>query len=174
METPRTLVTPDGAVLSYRLWRSDATPRRLVVLLHGLASNMSRWSEFVEHTALKDSWDILQPDLRGHGESFSRTPVSLTQWSDDLLALLDSEGYEQAVLIGHSLGAQVAMQFAHRYPARVVGLVLIDPIFHDALRGSMRAIRIMRPVLGLVIGASRALNFRGFLRPGDAGRVLEC
>ncbi len=173
METLRTLLTPDGATLSYHLWHATGTSRRLIVLLHGLASNMTRWSEFVEHTTLKDSWDILRLDLRGHGESFSRTPVSLTQWSDDLLAVLDSEGYEQAVLIGHSLGAQVAMQFAHRYPPRVAGVVLIDPIFHDALRGSMHTIRIMRPVIALVIGTIRLFNFFGLRRRNIPKRDLR-
>lgn len=173
METLRTLLTPDGATLSYRLWRTGTAPRRLVVLLHGLASNMTRWSEFVEHTTLKDSWDILRLDLRGHGESFSRTPVSLKQWSDDLLAIIDSEGYEDAVLIGHSLGAQVAMQFAHRHAPRVSGLVLIDPIFHNALRGSMRTIRIMKPVIGLTVGGIRLLNFLGLRRRNIPKRDLR-
>jgi pimeloyl-ACP methyl ester carboxylesterase len=39
---------------------------------------MSRWSEFVEHTSLKQTWDLLRPDLRGHGESFPRGRLSLT------------------------------------------------------------------------------------------------
>jgi alpha-beta hydrolase superfamily lysophospholipase len=63
MEMHRTLVTPDGAALGYRLWRGGTAPRRLIVLLHGVASNMTRWSEFVEFTTLKRGWDILRLDL---------------------------------------------------------------------------------------------------------------
>ncbi len=140
MDTLRTLQTVDGVTLGYRLWRGGATPRPLLVLLHGMASNMTRWSEFIEHTTLKEIWDILCPDLRGHGESFWRGPLRLEIWSDDLRAMLDAEGYEQAVLVGHSLGAQVAMHFASHQPARVRGLVLIDPVLHRALRGGMRTV----------------------------------
>jgi pimeloyl-ACP methyl ester carboxylesterase len=60
-----------------------------VLLLHGLASNLTRWSEFVERTTLSDDRDLIRVDLRGHGDSPTRGPISLESWSVDLLALLD-------------------------------------------------------------------------------------
>jgi esterase len=173
MDTPRSLRTADGATLGYRLCRESAAPRRLIVLLHGVASNMTRWSEFVEFTTLKESWDILRLDLRGHGESFWRGRLSLEVWCDDLRAILDAEGCEQALLIGHSLGAQVAVQFAARFPARVRGLVLIDPVFHDALRGALRAASRLKPVLRLLIGLIRLLNALGLRRRHIPNRDLR-
>lgn len=164
MEMIRTLPTAGGAMLGYRLFRGAAAPRRLIVLLHGVASNMSRWSEFVEHTSLKQTWDLLRPDLRGHGESFMRGRLSLEIWCRDLRDILDAEGYEQALLIGHSLGAQVAVQFAARYPARVRGLVLIDPIFHQALRGGMQVLSRLRPAVSLLAVLLRLLNRLGLRR----------
>ncbi len=164
MEIHHTLVAPDGARLGYRLWRSEAAPRRLIVLLHGVASNMTRWSEFVEHTSLKETWDLLRPDLRGHGESFSRGRLGLEIWCRDLRDVLDAEGYDQALLIGHSLGAQIAVQFAARYPARVHGLVLIDPIFHQALRGGMRVLDRLRPAVSLLAVLVRLLSRLGLRR----------
>ena len=173
METLRTLRTVDGITLGYRLTRQAATPRRLIVLMHGVASNMSRWSEFVEHTALKDSWDVLRLDLRGHGESFVRGGLDLDTWSRDLRDILDAEGYEQALLIGHSLGAQVAVQFAARFPARLLGLVLIDPIFQQALRGSLRVMHILRPVVSLTAAVMRLLNSLGLRRRSVPNRDLR-
>ena len=164
METLRTLRTVDGITLGYRLTRKAATPRRLIVLMHGVASNMSRWSEFVEHTTLKDNWDVLRLDLRGHGESFVRGGLDLDTWSRDLRDILDAEGYEQALLIGHSLGAQVAVQFAARFPARLLGLVLIDPIFQQALRGSLRVMHMLRPAVSLTAAVIRMLNLLGLRR----------
>jgi len=164
MEMIRTLSTADGAMLGYRLFRGTAAPRRLIVLLHGVASNMSRWSEFVEHTSLKETWDLLRPDLRGHGESFTRGRLSLEIWCRDLRDILDAEGYDQALIIGHSLGAQVAVQFAARYPARVRGLALIDPIFHQALRGGMRVLSRSRPAVSLLAALIRLLNRLGLRR----------
>ena len=164
MEVLRSLRTVDGATLGYRLLRETAAPRRLIVLLHGVASNMTRWSEFVEHTMLKNSWDILRLDLRGHGTSFMRGKLGLEIWCRDLRDILDAEGYEQATIVGHSLGAQVAVQFAARYPARVRGLALIDPVFHQALRGSLRTVSLLRPVVAGLAGLIRLLNALGLRR----------
>src|SRR3989344_38634 len=164
MEAIRILPTADGATLGYRLFRGAAAPRRLIVLLHGVASNMSRWAEFEEHTALQRTWDLLRLDLRGHGESFARTGLNLDVWSRDLRDILDAEGYEQALLIGHSLGAQIAMQFAARFPARLLGLVLIDPIFQRALRGSLLTLNRLRPAIRLLVAGVRLVNSLGFRR----------
>jgi esterase len=173
MEILRTLHSADGVALGYRLFRGTAASRRLIVLLHGVASNMSRWSEFVEHTSLKQTWDLLRLDLRGHGESFTRGRLGLEIWCRDLRDVLDAEGYDQALLIGHSLGAQVAVQFAARYPARARGLVLIDPIFHQALRGGMRALSRLRPAVGLLVGLIRLLNALGLYRRHLPARDLR-
>jgi len=173
MEIHRTLVTPDGAVLGYRLWRGGTAPRRLIVLLHGVASNMTRWSEFVEFTTLKQSWDILRLDLRGHGESFRRGTLDADRWCEDLRNILDAEKCAQALLVGHSLGAQVAVQFAARFPARVRGLVLIDPVFHQALRGGMRTASRLKPLIRLLIGSIRLLNALGLRRRHIPNRDLR-
>ncbi len=173
MDVLRTLRTVDGATLGYRLWRKAATPRQSIVLLHGMASNMTRWSEFIEQTTLKESWDILCPDLRGHGESFARNRLNMETWCRDLLALLDAEGCGRVVLIGHSLGAQVAVHFAARHPARVRGLELIDPVFHQALRGTLRAASLARPVIRWIVSVILFLNRLGLRRLRIPGRDLR-
>ncbi len=173
MDALRTLRSADGTRLGYRLWREGSKPRRAIVLLHGMASNMTRWSEFVEHTTLKQNWDILRPDLRGHGESFTRGRIGLEAWSRDLQTLLDVERYEKAVVIGHSLGAQVAVHFAAQQPDRVRGLVLIDPVFHQALRGTMRAADSLRPMLEGIVSLILFLNRLGLRRHRIPGRDLR-
>lgn len=165
MDEFRRLRLPDGVTLGYRLWRAPAHPRRqTLVLLHGLASNHTRWSEFTEQTALKASWDILRPDLRGHGESGTRGNIGLEIWCDDLKQLLDAEGCDRVVIAGHSLGAQVGYLFASRYPERVAGLVLIDPVCRPALRGWLRLVRLGAPLLRVVIAILRLLNRLGLRR----------
>ena len=173
METFRSLRTVDGVTLGYRLTCTAATPRRLVVLLHGVASNMSRWSEFVEHTSLKNSWDVLRLDLRGHGQSFTRAGLNLETWCRDLRDVLDAQGYDQALLVGHSLGAQVAVKFAALFPGCVLGLVLIDPIFQRALRGSLRVMHNLRPVASLLVAVIRLMNALGLRRRSIPSRDLR-
>ncbi|OGK97751.1 MAG: hypothetical protein A2W08_04385 [Candidatus Rokubacteria bacterium RBG_16_73_20] len=162
-DTARTLEAPDGAPLAYRLWRPGA-PRRVLVLLHGVASNLTRWSEFVATTALRDSWDLLRPDLRGNGGSLWRGRAGMTEWCADLAAILAAEGYPRAVVAGHCLGANVAVEFAVRHPAATEGLVLIEPMLRPALTGSMRRLARLRPLFVPLAALVRALGALGLHR----------
>ena len=58
-EQIRTLDRPDGARVGYGIIRGEAQ-RPLLVLAHGMGSNMTRWSEFFKQTSLKASWDLLR------------------------------------------------------------------------------------------------------------------
>jgi len=171
-DTARTLRTSDGAVIAYRLWRPGA-PRPLLVLLHGLASNMTRWSEFVARTTLRDSWDLLRLDLRGQGLSLHRGRVGMAEWSADLAAILDAEGYPRAVVGGHCLGANIAVEFAARHPGKASGLILIEPMLPQALTGHMRRIARLRPLFVPAVRLIRALNALGIYRRRLAPLNLE-
>ena len=87
MDTTRTFTASDDTVIAYRLWR-PAAPRRTVVAIHGLASNMTRWTEFAATTRLAESWDILRVDLRGHGDSLFRGRVGMAVWCGDLAGVM--------------------------------------------------------------------------------------
>jgi len=164
MEHARTVTLRDG-VIAYRVTPSvQKAPRRAVVLLHGLASNLTRWSEFVEHTTLAQRWDVIRVDLRGHGDSPTRGPISLERWCDDLTAILDQEQHADAVLIGHSLGAQIALHFAARYPRRTRALALIDPVFRQALHGHWKLLAQLGPAFRLAATIVRGLNAIGLRR----------
>lgn len=162
-ETLRSFTARDGAVIAYRL-RRPAAPRRTLVLLHGLASNLTRWSEFVATTRLSGSWDILRLDLRGHGGSLWRGRIGMEIWCEDLAALLRAEGVPRAVLVGHCLGANAALHFAQRVPGAVAGLVLIEPMFREALRGPLARVAALRPLLSLLAPALRGVAALGLHR----------
>ncbi len=163
MDIARTLTTPDGARLAYRLWR-PGRPRRLIVLVHGLASNHTRWNEFVAATRLRESWDLLRPDLRGFEGSLHRGRVGLHEWCRDLTAILGAEGAPRAVVVGHCLGANVALHFAARSPAVTQGLVLIEPMFRQALTGKLRLATRLRAPAAVLARLVRSLNALGLYR----------
>lgn len=162
-EQIRALDRPDGARVGYGIVRGEA-PRPLLALAHGMGSNMTRWSEFFKQTALKASWDLLRFDMRGHGRSIWRGRVGMKSWCDDLAAILDAEGYERAVVGGNCLGANFALHFAHRYPRRTAGLVLVEPMPLDAHAGLLRSLRWLAPLLRLTAGGIRVLNALGLHR----------
>ena len=135
------------------------------MLLHGLASNHTRWSEFVEQTSLAASHNLLTPDLRGHGASATVSDCGdVDQWVADLAASLDQFGDQRAVIVGHSLGAQVAMHFAASHPQRVASLFLIDPVLRTALLPKNRLILTLSPVFAAAAASIRLVNRLGLYR----------
>lgn len=168
MEEARTFVTPDSTTIAYRIMRHAEThctsPRRTIVLLHGLASNMTRWSEFTASTRLTEDCDLLRLDLRGHGGSVSRGRIDMNVWCADLAALLQAEGVDKAELVGHCLGANIALWFARLHPELVSGLVLIEPMFRAALSGRMSTVLSLRPVIKALIPPLLALAALGVHR----------
>jgi len=165
METAHRLVTVDGASIAYRR-RHAATPAAglPLVLIHGAASNMTRWSEFVDATRLTADHDILRLDLRGHNQSVCRSRIGLEIWADDIAAILQQEGFSKAILIGHCLGANVAVTFAARHPQNTAGIVLVEPMLRDALTGALRKLRPYSWLLTLVIGVIHLANRLGLYR----------
>jgi pimeloyl-ACP methyl ester carboxylesterase len=144
-----------------------------VVLLHGLASNRTRWSEFVRTTALRESWALLAPDLRGNGEFLDRGRIGMAEWCADIAALLDAGGHSRAIVVGHCLGANIALNFAAQSPQRTLGLVLVEPMPPEALTGTMRKVRRLRPLLHVLIPIVRALNALGLHRSAPVPLDLE-
>jgi len=178
MEQTHDLRCDDGSGDTLHWRRSIACTRSKpplapVVLLHGLASNLTRWSEFVAHTRLARARDVIRVDLRGHGRSPTRRRIGLALWSADLAALLDAAGAPQAILVGHSLGAQAALHFAATRAQRVRALALIDPVFRGALHGKWRHLARLRRPLALAATVVRALNALGLRRRQVAELDLE-
>jgi pimeloyl-ACP methyl ester carboxylesterase len=171
----RHLNRPDGVRLRWFRHgpaRAASAPEAApLLLLHGLASNASRFEEFCEHSTLAQHRPLLRVDLRGHGGSLTRGRLNTETWCDDLDAVLAAEGAARAFVMGHSMGAQVALHLAARHPHRVAGLVLIDPVFRQALHGRPRRIAQSAPLLRLAAAGVRAANglglHRGALPPLD-------
>jgi esterase len=147
-----------------------------VVLLHGLASNASRFAEFVDTTALRAQHTLIRMDLPGHGAAITRRPVNLTVWCADVVAALQAQQQGAGVLVGHSLGAQVALHTALWHAPWVKALVLIDPVLRQALHGRSRRVARAKPLWQAAAACARAFNalglHRGELPPLDL-RALD-
>lgn len=96
-----------------------------VVLIHGYPLDHTIWKPVVN--LLKTHARLIVPDLRGFGASPSPDgDWTIRNMADDILQLLDQLEIERAVLVGHSMGGYIALNFAHAYPARTAGLGLIS------------------------------------------------
>lgn len=152
---------------------ADSQNDRFLLLIHGAASNHTRWSELIEHTTLTRNWNLIVPDMRGNGASMTRGKQDIPLWCADLADVLNAERASSVVVVGHSLGAQIAVHFAHRQPGRVRGLVLIDPIFQAALQGRQRLVRRYRWLLQGAAVVIRTLNAIGVRRRHIRDRDLR-
>jgi 3-oxoadipate enol-lactonase len=96
-----------------------------LLFVHGFPLSRGAWQKQID--ALRSSYRIIAPDLRGFGESQPGTaPISMTQYADDLHALVQQLKTGPVVLIGHSMGGYVLFAFLRQYPKLVHGLVLVS------------------------------------------------
>src|SRR4051794_26846260 len=167
----------DGQRLAYTVYGSGP---RLTILLHGLL-----FSQYMHETlarALAERGQrVVTIDLLGHGESDrprDKWRYSMPAFGREVVALLDELGEEQAVLMGTSLGANVALEAAVAAPARVRGLVIEMPVLEYALIGCaiaftpiMVALTAGEPVMRAVARVARALPRRRL--PWQADILLD-
>ena len=108
-----------------------------LLLLHGFTNRWQTWLPIMPSLALR--WQLHALDLRGYGAS-DRTPDAyrITDYADDVVAVLQREIGAPTVIIGHSLGAIIATAVAARAPELVRAVVLEDPPLaafrHERLR----------------------------------------
>jgi len=141
MEIDKSFLARDGLRIGYRGPDNPEPNAPAILLIHGLASNLTRWSEFVEHTHLHQKCSIYRIDLRGRQRSVSRGIVSRRKWLGDIVELMQHESLTRLIIIGHSMGAQVAQEFACEYPDKTLGVIFIDPVYADNLDGSLRVVK---------------------------------
>lgn len=143
----------------------------LIICLHGLASNATRWHEFLGQTKLSQSYKLIAPDLRGHGRSMTRREYRRSDWCRDLDNLINAHNLP-CIVIGHSLGAQIALEYANQHRDGLAGLILIDPIFPQALTGTLRTVARTRLLIRLFVKILRFLYHLGFYKRRYPARSL--
>ncbi|MEN6555214.1 MAG: alpha/beta hydrolase [Anaerolineaceae bacterium] len=95
-----------------------------LILLHGFTEDSSTWFELA--ASLETAYDLIMPDMLGHGNSDRLTPGADIDLEQDLTDLITGLGLQKLALLGHSLGALTAAQFAAAHPELVACLILED------------------------------------------------
>lgn len=113
-------------------WRTggDKPP---VVLLHGMTDNGACWLPLAR--ALRDEFDLIMPDARGHGRSSApQRGYSFEIQAEDVAQFLQVLKVESPVLGGHSMGGLVALLATQIAPLKLSGLILEDPVFFSPVQ----------------------------------------
>ncbi len=134
---------PDGLSMEYE---EAGEGRRVLLLVHGNFASARWWRPLLQR--LPKGTRALAPSLRGFGNTPARGEQSIRQLARDLEAFAAVKGLGRAHLVGHSLGAAVAMQHAVDFPKRGRSLALLAPAPTTGLarmrQGQGRLARLLR------------------------------
>jgi pimeloyl-ACP methyl ester carboxylesterase len=155
-----------------------AASRRPIILLHGLLLSQEMHAPLARDLAARGN-TVVTLDLLGHGLSDRPRDMwrySMAIYGEQVVALMDHLGLEEAVVMGTSLGANAALEVAASHPERLRGLVIEMPVLDNGLLGSalaftplLVALTFGEPVMKLLARAARAIPRR--VLP-DLGNVL--
>ncbi|MFT6399905.1 MAG: pimeloyl-ACP methyl ester carboxylesterase [Bradymonadia bacterium] len=118
------ITATDGVRIAYEVIGSEGP---VIVLANGLGGRLYSWLPLIE--ALRDRYRFVTWDYRGLFASqseLSGPQLSITRHADDLAEILRVEQIDVAHLCGWSMGVQVCLEFATRYPDVTTSLILIN------------------------------------------------
>lgn len=95
-----------------------------LIFCDGVGCNQYVWKYLREY--FKPNYDLIFWNYRGHGSSpnpKSYEELTIENCAEDLKAVMDHLKLSKAVILGHSMGVQVLLEFYHRYPKKVLALV---------------------------------------------------
>lgn len=133
------------------------------ILIHGAFGSHLDWPRALRQLTDRDIYAI---DLPGHGKSAPPAPQSIAEHGTALSTFLDAIAAPKAVLIGHSMGGAVALDFALRSPERTARLVLIAT-------GATLPIAAAIPDPGLILTAAAAISGALWAAPAASEAVAH-
>ncbi len=106
------------------LWPEEA--HDTIMFVHGYAGVLESWEFQINHF-VNQGYRVVAPDLRGHGQSDAPfTNYTMDEMVDDLQAIVETLNLpERFVLVAHSFGGAIAVEYANAHPERLSKLVLI-------------------------------------------------
>jgi len=137
----RRVTADDGTPLAYTVRNPDG-PGMPILFASGWSCSDAYWGELLPLLEAQGHPCVLS-DTRGHGLSgLPRPPgrgarnlteddLSMPRLARDLVSVLDDSGYPQALVVGHSMGVQTALELYRQIPDRVAGLVLIAGTYEN-------------------------------------------
>jgi len=144
-----------------------------LIFIHGWAASHRFWKHQVPFFA--QSNQVISYDLRGHGDSGKpETGYQITDHLHDLEKLLTENRLSKLVLIGHSLGGMIALQYALEHPLTPRALVLVGTSPHP-VASRKRSIQFSFLQLLIRMSRKRAANFteRALFAPNVRPELVE-
>ena len=155
--------------------------RPTLVFVHGVSGSSSAWKEYEE--ALKDEFNIVTYDQRGHGHSKRYSKYSdyhLKKFGEDLHELLTHIGEYPYILVGHSFGVLVVLSFLEHWQKQIAGVILISGDYYVGRHFAVRLLSFLLSPVPLLTYLPKfahkpgRINYARFPNSGDwhMGRSL--
>ena len=117
-----------------------------LIILHGLFGSSDNWMSIAKQ--LSDDFSIYIPDQRNHGLSFHSTEWNYDVMVEDLDRFIEFHNLTDPIIMGHSMGGKVAMNYATAHPRTVNKLVVVDmapryyPVRHGRILEGLSSIPV--------------------------------
>lgn len=170
-EGPRIVMSDDLVHLEYRVFGRGEPA---VFLIHGWCENADYWRG--QFDALKARYTVVALDLAGHGASgANRSDWSIANYAADVATIARQVPNAHIVLVGHSMGADVALAAAPRIGARVIGVIAVDALRSVGLpplsAGEIEA--KVAPFRSDFVGSTRALVTDSLFEKGADPQLVQ-
>jgi pimeloyl-ACP methyl ester carboxylesterase len=149
----------DGARLAHIDAGTAISPALPIVFVHGWCCDHTFFAPQISHFA--GTHRVIAVDLRGHGKSDApKQDYTTAGFADDVAWQCRQLGLEKPVIIGHSMGGNVALEFAARHPESLTAIMMIDslifppPSFIESLAPLGEALRTTDYLSALQAAAS--------------------
>ena len=167
---PQIVTSADGVHIEYHVY---GTGEPAVVLIHGWSCDGNYWKEQI--APLKAKYTTVTVDLAGHGASgANRTDWSMGNFGEDVAAVVRQLHNQKVVLVGHSMGAPVALEATRRIGDRVVGIIAIDSFktIGQPPMPDLQVEKMLKPFRDNFIGHTREFVTSGGFFPADSDPKL--
>ena len=95
-----------------------------MIIMHGIFGSSDNW--LTQARLFSPHYHVFTLDLRNHGQSEHHPDFDYRVMANDLNEFIDSKGLKNAIVIGHSMGGKVAMNFAVAHPDKLEKLIVVD------------------------------------------------
>jgi pimeloyl-ACP methyl ester carboxylesterase len=162
--TPRIAIAPDGVHVQYRMYGSGEPA---LVFIHGWSCDSNYWREQIPE--FKKKYTLVTVDLAGHGGTDgNRGEWTMARFGQDVATAVSAVPNQKLVLVGHSMGGNVAVEAARLLGNRVIGIIGVDTFKTIGAPPPSRAQvdAIMKPFEADFIGHTREIIEKHFFAPG--------
>jgi len=122
--------------------------RETIVFVHGVCGSSSAWWEFEKR--LNDKYNLVAYDIRGHGKSHryeNYTDYEIDEFTNDLYELINYLNIKKFIMISHSYGTFISLNFTSKYKEFVKALIFLSPNY-DVM--TMPQSKIAKPIFDLM------------------------